>query len=130
MFFSTHIKNYEARWNNVTGVAVLATNEVVVEYAFNYTMFWVIFGGAAGISFLIGVTLSIHHCDPSYIGIGFIGSLAGIMLGALAGAFTGAPIEYDLRYKVTISDEVSMNEFFEKYEVIETEGKIYTVRER
>ena len=40
--------------------------------------------------------------------------------------------EYDInyiQYKVTISDEVSMNEFFDKYEIIDQEGKTYTVRE-
>lgn len=33
-------------------------------------------------------------------------------------------------YKVTISDEVSMNEFSEKYEILSQDGKIYTVKER
>lgn len=35
-----------------------------------------------------------------------------------------------IEYKVTISDEVSLTEFYEKYEIIEQDGKIYTVRER
>jgi hypothetical protein len=34
------------------------------------------------------------------------------------------------QYKVTISDSVSMVEFNEKYDVIEVEGKIYTIREK
>lgn len=38
-------------------------------------------------------------------------------------------IDY-VEYKVIISDEVSMNEFLDKYEIIDQEGKIYTVRER
>ena len=33
-------------------------------------------------------------------------------------------------YKVTIDDSVQYVEFTEKYEVIDQEGKIYTVRER
>lgn len=33
-------------------------------------------------------------------------------------------------YKVTISDDVSFNEFNKKYEVVEQEGEIYTIRER
>lgn len=33
-------------------------------------------------------------------------------------------------YKVTIDDSVSMNEFQEKYEIIRTEGKIYTIKEK
>ena len=36
----------------------------------------------------------------------------------------------DTKYKVTISDEVSMTEFYEKYEVIEQNGQIFTVREK
>ena len=38
--------------------------------------------------------------------------------------------KYETQYKVTISDEVKMDEFCEKYEIIEQDGKIYTVRER
>ena len=32
--------------------------------------------------------------------------------------------------KVTINDSVSMNEFLDKYEILDQEGKIYTVKER
>ena len=32
--------------------------------------------------------------------------------------------------KVTIDDSVSMNEFLNKYEILDQEGKIYTVKER
>lgn len=38
--------------------------------------------------------------------------------------------KYETRYQVTVDDSVSMNEFQDKYEIIEVEGKIYTVRER
>lgn len=38
--------------------------------------------------------------------------------------------KYETRYQITIDDSVSMNEFQNKYEIIEVEGKIYTVRER
>ena len=44
---------------------------------------------------------------------------------------TEAPAtEYATEYKVTIDDSVSMNEFMDKYEIINQEGKIYTVREK
>ena len=35
-----------------------------------------------------------------------------------------------IQYKVTIDETVSMVEFMDKYEIIDQEGKIYTVRER
>ena len=38
--------------------------------------------------------------------------------------------KYETRYQATIDNSVSMNEFQNKYEIIEVEGKIYTVRER
>lgn len=38
--------------------------------------------------------------------------------------------KYETRYQVTVDDLVSMNEFQNKYEIIEVEGKIYTIRER
>lgn len=36
----------------------------------------------------------------------------------------------ETRYQVLIDESVSMSEFFEKYEIIEQEGKIYIVKEK
>ena len=41
----------------------------------------------------------------------------------------GHSVNY-IEYKVTIDDSVSMNEFLDKYEIIDQEGKIYIVKER
>ena len=38
--------------------------------------------------------------------------------------------KYETRYQVAVDNSVSMNEFQDKYEIIEVEGKIYTVKER
>jgi hypothetical protein len=35
-----------------------------------------------------------------------------------------------IELKVTIDDSVLMNEFLDKYEILDQEGKIYTVKER
>ena len=43
-------------------------------------------------------------------------------------AITDTPPE--TRYQVLIDESVSMSEFFEKYEIIEQEGKIYTIKEK
>ena len=37
---------------------------------------------------------------------------------------------HHMEHKVIINDSVKMNDFLEKYEIIDQEGKIYTVRER
>lgn len=36
----------------------------------------------------------------------------------------------ETHYQVIVDDSVSMNEFQSKYEIIEVEGRIYTIRER
>ena len=36
---------------------------------------------------------------------------------------------HHMEYKVTINDSVKMNDFLEQYEIIDQEGKIYTVKE-
>ena len=38
-------------------------------------------------------------------------------------------IDY-IEYKATIEDSVSMNEFLDRYEILDQEGKIYTIREK
>lgn len=37
---------------------------------------------------------------------------------------------HHMEYKVIIDDSVKMNDFLECYEILDREGKIYTVRER
>ena len=42
----------------------------------------------------------------------------------------GFETRIETRYDVTISDEVKLTEFNEKYEIIEQKGKIYTIKEK
>ncbi len=66
--------------------------------------------------------------------------LMGLITGAIIGLFIGGflcgvtsketdEIDY-IKYQVTVSDEVSLNEFIDKYEILDQEGKIYTVKEK
>ena len=50
-----------------------------------------------------------------------------LVLGGFIISKMKEPVE--THYQVIIDDSVPMNEFFEKYEVIKQEGKIYTVKE-
>ena len=59
-----------------------------------------------------------------------VGLVASVMFGFTIGSECSKPVEYTTEYKVTISDEVLMNEFNERYKIISQEGKIYTIRER
>lgn len=113
----------------MTGVEILATSEVVSAYEFS----WVIYIGTIIVLVVLMVMASI--CSVRYVGAEDIvaGAIIGLVFGAIFGLFPAnniVPSEYTTHYKVTISDEVSMNDFLERYEIIDQEGKIYTVRER
>ena len=57
--------------------------------------------------------------------LAFVGCLM-MIFGLLSNTHS---IDY-VKYKVTIDDSVSMNEFLDKYEILGTEGKIYIVKEK
>lgn len=115
----------------MTGVEILATQEVVTETTCNW---WL-----AGIVFLAVVILGgiFGFCISDYIDRGlavimgcFLGALIGLMAWAFIGVISIKPVAYETQYKITISDEVPMNDFLERYEIVDQDGKIYTVKER
>ena len=64
--------------------------------------------------------------------LGFICSImmiASVVVACFGGSYSKTDISH-IEYKVAIDDSVSMNEFFNKYEILDQEGKIYTVKER
>lgn len=117
----------------MSGVEILASNEVAIAWAsWNWTNFWIVIGIAFGVALFVGFIAGLSEMDITFGLIIFlmIFIVGGGILGILVGTSTGEPIEYETQYKVIIDDTVSMNEFIEKYEIVEQEGKIYTVRER
>ena len=113
----------------MTGVEILATEKVVTEYAFNWQLYLITLAVAVVLCGIIGIVVGIPYdmWTGALIGIG-IGLICGIIVGQVP-AWTTLPKESETRYKVTITDEVKMSDFLSKYEIINTEGKIYTVRE-
>lgn len=116
----------------MTGIEILAAQEIVTEFAFNWNAFWITFSVICGMFALLGIFLSLTPYKWSNLCFCIIvGSITGLLVGCIVGdRILCTPTTYETQYKVTISDEVSMNEFLEKYEVIDQEGKILTVRER
>ena len=115
----------------MTGVEILAIEEVATTFVFNWTSFWIAVAICMGICVGIGSIISL--ADGDVVGIvilSILGVLASVMFGPVAGYADQTPTEYEAHYKVIITDEVSMNDFTDKYEIIDQEGKIYTVRER
>lgn len=115
----------------MNGIEILATQEVAIAWTFNWTGCFVWFGIAIAAFLIGGAIASFVHADASLFGaMAIVGIIFSIAIGAMVGFFDGTPTEHETQYKVTISDEIPMNEFVDKYEIIDQEGKIYTVRER
>lgn len=115
----------------MTGVEILAMEEVATAFTFNWVECFVWFGVAIGLFLIAGAIAGILNDDASLFGeIVIVGIICSVSFGVLLGFANGTPIEYETQYKVIISDEVSMNDFLERYEILDQEGKIYTVRER
>jgi hypothetical protein len=115
----------------MNGVEILSATEVVTEYAHNEVLGALVYLGIVLLMGILGFVMSDR-------GEKLLGILLGCVLGVLVGLFgwgasnaaTQTPVAYETHYKVTIDDSVSMNEFLDKYEILDQEGKIYTVKER
>ena len=115
----------------MAGVEILASNEVVIDTSFNIMSAAGAFGIIFGFFIIAGVVASLLFADWNQLGVGVgLGIVFSVVAFIAVGCGNGIPTAYETQYKVTISDEVSMNDFLERYEIIEQEGKIYTVRER
>lgn len=117
----------------MSGIEILTSNKVAVAYEkFNWSNFWMTIAVVAFGALIVGLITGLDSGD------GIIGVLAfilfliigGLIFGPIIGCNTGEPIEYETQYKITIDDSVSMTEFLDKYEIVDQDGKIYTVRER
>ena len=114
----------------MTGVEILATQEVATDFDFSLENFWIGFAILMGLGIFLGLLASLLSEDLTcLVGGCVLGAIFGIIIGVGVGV-DGLPTEYEIQYKVTISDEVPMNDFLERYEIVSQEGKIYTVRER
>lgn len=116
------------------GVRILASEEVAVAWeTWNWEAFWI----AVGIFFVIGLVSGIifglqEQEFSAFLIMSLTMFIAGSAIFGLVAGFGihGNVTDYETHYKVIIDDDVSMNEFYEHYEVIDQEGEIFTVRER
>ena len=116
----------------MTGVEILSSATI-----YETEVYWWFIPLFASIGLVIGLCISIKEwidCgfDVEYIlwtlsltfAFGFVGCL-----GVVMSEHETDTVDY-IEYKVTIDDSVSMNEFLDKYEILDQEGKIYTVKEK
>lgn len=79
-----------------------------------------------GISFWVFV-VSIYE---NFIPLTFCGLLLIGLCSWYIGGLISEMVDPEIAYKVTVEDSVSMNEFYEKYKILDVDGKIYTIKER
>ena len=89
-----------------------------------------IVGVALGICFLVIFVLTSYYDTPILTTIFGIMGFVLFIMSLFGGCVTNKNNINYIKYKVTIEDSVSMNEFLDKYEILETEGKIYIVKEK
>ena len=115
------------------GVTILNQFEVVTKTVFSWESFW---RGAligVGIGLIAAIIFGLNEADLGafFFALGAFCTLLGLLVGLIAGGVLAPkPVEYETHYEVSINEEVNMQEFMDKYEIIETRGSIYTVREK
>ena len=117
----------------MSGVEILATESVAIAWeSWSWASFWTGIVIMFCVAILVGIIFGLQEADvlaglTMFLTLFILG---GALLGILFGCNYVDPTEYTDQYKVTVDETVSMTEFMEKYEIIEQEGKIYTVREK
>lgn len=115
------------------GVNILNEFQVVTDYTFNWKSFWIGLLIGAVIGLICAIILGCIEVDWAAFGWGcasFI-PIIGILISCFgAWILVPKPIAWETHYEVSITEEVNMVEFMETYEIVETRGSIYTVREK
>ena len=113
------------------GVDILSSSQIVTEMTSNWIVCWIAGILTFAISIIVGISLSVQLGNIFWVGLFMgIGVFFGFVVFEMSTIITSKPAVYKTEYKVTVSDEVSMNDFYEHYEIIDQEGKIYIVREK
>lgn len=119
----------------MNGITILNEIEVVevVNDTFNYVAGTVALLVTLLICAVVGFFIGRVQCEG---GLGtLIGSLLGLVLGLFTMALFGSAFSYPpetkttIQYEVILDDSVSMNEFYEHYNVVEQRGVIFVVEE-
>ena len=112
----------------MAGVTILGSEVVMMEHPLFLTF------GATGVGLLIAALILgiIFKNSKQELGLKFM--LTFGVLGAIV-AFGGMgwasinKVEDYVKYDVLVSENVSFQEFYNKYEILEAKGQVYTVKE-
>ena len=114
----------------MNGIEILNQYEVVATTAWSWSVFWISWIIVMIIFIIVGVIVGIIQKD--LIGNCVFGCVMGCIFGGLIGVPFASQAEktYTTEYQVIISDEVSLTDFYNTYDIIEQEGKIFKIREK
>lgn len=107
------------------GIEVLSIGSIGINQVFNWEA--AIAGGLV-LGFLCSL-YAFFSTDSLLFGI-TIFIIMGLFLGFILGVSVEKYADTMPTYKVTINDTISINEFYERYEILEQEGKIFTIKEK
>lgn len=110
----------------MTGVEILTSetiyNGILPEWCFIFGLIGIFIGAFCTAQLFIDC-----YENAPWIALAVTGVLLAITILSICPNKNN--IRY-IKYKITIDDSVSMNEFLDKYEILDQEGKIYTVKEK
>lgn len=108
----------------INGIDILSKTEIRDVHMLEFVgLMLVLLILTFGLIFWINDKCGVIEIPLIFFVMGFIGI---IFLSAAVSSYKTGKYEY----KVIISDEVSLNEFYDKYEIVDQEGKIYTIKEK
>lgn len=107
------------------GVEILSVGEEIICSGFNWGTAAIVFIVCGIIETLIYIAARENdkRCAVFLL-------IINLVFASLIGFITPPQVGSIPTYKVIIEDTVNFNEFTEKYDIIEQDGKIYTVKER
>ena len=115
------------------GVTILNSFEVVTKIVFSWPAFWagVIIGAIISLICAIILGISVGEWSAFFFALLFFTLFISPFMGILSG-YNICPeeVDWETHYEVSINEEVNMQEFMDKYDIVETRGSIYTVREK
>ena len=115
----------------MSGVEILNQTNICCEEG-NFGIFWLVLG----FGLFAGLVLAILEWKDGFIASGILDIVIGLACGIFfciigyMGTIDTTDELSHVEYKVIVSDEVSFTDFMEKYEIVDQEGQIYTVKER
>lgn len=109
-------------------VTILGSETVMAAHPLFFTF------GATGVSLLIIALILgiIFRNDKQEFGLKFMltfGILGTIIAFGGMGWASICKVEDYVKYDVLVSEDVNFQEFYDKYEILEAKGQIYTVKE-